>query len=101
MHDDRGKDNVFAKESSDKEWDIKVYVEEKTNEIMESLKPKKKWPVLVHAILVVIRTLRDHRGCGNIGSCTASETDNIYIDQNNKQLTSTTWSGSTVTVKYV
>lgn len=32
---------------------------------------------------------------------TASETDNIYIDQNNKQLTSTTWSGSTVTVKYV
>jgi hypothetical protein len=33
---------------------------------MESLKANIS--VLVHAIVVVIRTLRDHRGCGDIGS---------------------------------
>lgn len=33
---------------------------------MESL--TRIFAILVHAVLIVIRTLRDHRGCGDFGS---------------------------------
>jgi len=49
------------------EWDIKVYGKE-MNKRNHGIVKKQIFSVLVHAIVVVIRTLRDHRGCGDIGS---------------------------------
>lgn len=57
----------IRKESKEIEWDIKVYVKESDKGNHEIVK-KQKISVLVHAILIVIRTLRDHRGGGDFGS---------------------------------
>lgn len=54
----------IRKESKEMEWISKSMIRKAIKEIIESLKAKVS--VLIHAVVVVIRTL-NHRGCRDVG----------------------------------